>query len=82
MNVDKKYNEYIDTFSKIGLSKIDTIIYITLLNKPETSPSDLSKITKLHRPSIYNSIEKLLELNLILMSVSYTHLTLPTNREV
>lgn len=68
MKINKKYDEYANTFSKIGLSKIDTIIYITLLNNHELSPSDLSKITKLHRPSIYNSIEKLLELNLILIS--------------
>ncbi len=68
MNTGKKYEEYADTFSKIGLSKIDTVIYMTLLNNPDLSPSDISKITKLHRPSIYNSIENLLELNLILIS--------------
>lgn len=68
MNKNKQYDSYINTFSKIGLSKIDTLIYITLLNHKELSPSDISKITKLHRPSIYNSIEKLLELNLILIS--------------
>ncbi|MBC7981953.1 hypothetical protein H7X65_02645 [Candidatus Parcubacteria bacterium] len=68
MNIHKTYEEYADTFSKIGLSKIDTIIYITLLNNPDLSPSDISKLTKLHRPSIYNSIENLLELNLILIS--------------
>lgn len=68
MNNKKKYSAYTDTFAKIGLSEIDTIIYITLLEHGDLSPSDVSKHTELHRPSIYNSLEKLKKLNLIHLS--------------
>lgn len=68
MNLDKKYNAYIDTFSPIGLTRIDTLTYITLLEQPGISPSDISKQTKLHRPSVYTSLERLKDLNLVHIS--------------
>jgi sugar-specific transcriptional regulator TrmB len=61
----KKYANYINTFTKIGLSKTDTLVYVTLLEHADMSPSDISKHTKLFRPSIYHSLEKLQEHGLV-----------------
>ncbi|MES2622781.1 MAG: helix-turn-helix domain-containing protein [Patescibacteria group bacterium] len=68
MNLDKRYLNYIDTFAKIGLSRIDTLTYITLLEQPGISPTEISKQTKLYRPSIYTSLERLKDLNLVHIS--------------
>jgi sugar-specific transcriptional regulator TrmB len=65
MNISKKYSQYTSTFHKIGLSDIDTIVYVCLLDKGDLSPTDITKHTDLHRPSVYKSLEKLLDLHLI-----------------
>ena len=64
----KRYTKYIDTFAKIGLSKIDTLVYITLIENPDMSPTDISTYTNLHRPSVYVALERLQKLNLIHIS--------------
>ncbi len=68
MSTTKTHTAYIDTFAKIGLSKIDTLVYITLLQNPDTSPTEISKQTELYRPSVYTALERLQKHNLVTMS--------------
>ena len=66
-------NEQVLTVSleEFGLSKYEAQAYVALISKGTISASELAYYSEIPRTKIYPTLP-----------VSYTHLTLPTNREV
>ena len=50
---------------KIGLSAEQAKIYTLLVQNNPLSPSDIVRLTKLHRPAVYAAVEDLIKLDLI-----------------
>jgi sugar-specific transcriptional regulator TrmB len=62
-------NEYIlKTFESIGIPKMQTLVYLDLLKNRESSATDVSKRTKMHRANVYDTLTKLKERNLVYLS--------------
>lgn len=54
-----------DILSALGLRSDEITIYLTLLEQPPVTISELSRLTSLHRPLIYRAIPILIEKGLI-----------------
>ncbi len=54
---------------KIGLTKNEILLYITLLESGQSSAGNLVKKTKLHRSRVYDSLERLKEKGIIMYVV-------------
>lgn len=54
-----------ENLNEIGFSDSESIIYLTLLKKGESSVSEISQISGLHRTNIYDTLEKLKEKGLV-----------------
>lgn len=59
-----------DNLKKLGLNNKEIEIYLTLIKKGSTSPTDLAKITKINRATIYSSAKNLQNKGLIIEDVS------------
>ncbi len=72
-----------EVLEKIGLSKAESVIYLSLLKLGNTSVRDISKDTGFHRTNIYDILEKLKEKGLASFSkkgkVIYYQATEPSN---
>jgi sugar-specific transcriptional regulator TrmB len=55
-------------FESIGIPKMQTRVYLDLLKNKESSATQVSKRTKMHRANVYDTINKLKERNLVYMS--------------
>lgn len=53
----------------LGLQKKESVIYLTLLEKGASTIADITKATRLHRPTVYGIIPTLVQKNLVSMSV-------------
>lgn len=65
-NMDNKH--IIKTFESIGIPKMQTLVYLDLLKNKESSATDVSKRTKMHRANVYDTLTKLKERNLVYLS--------------
>ncbi len=58
----------IKAFESIGIPKMQTIIYLDLIKNKESSATEISKRTKMHRANVYDTLTKLKERNLVYLS--------------
>ena len=52
-------------FESVGIPKMQTAIYLDLLKNKESSATQVSKRTKMHRANVYDTLNKLKERNLV-----------------
>jgi len=55
-------------FESIGIPKMQTMVYLDLLKNKESTATDVSKRTKMHRANVYDTLTKLKERNLVFLS--------------
>ncbi len=55
-------------FESIGIPKMQTLVYLDLLKNKESSATQVSKRTKMHRANVYDTLTKLKERNLVYLS--------------
>jgi len=55
-------------FASIGIPKMQTAIYLDLLKNKESTATQVSKRTKMHRANVYDTLTKLKERNLVYLS--------------
>ena len=74
-----------------GLSKKESALYLSILEAGETTLAHAAEKARLKRSTVYSLVDGMKERGFLsetkrrgicYVSVSYTHLTLPTNREV
>jgi sugar-specific transcriptional regulator TrmB len=58
----------ITAFEAIGIPKMQTIVYLDLLKNKESTATQVSKRTKMHRANVYDTLTKLKERNLVYLS--------------
>ncbi len=58
----------IKAFESVGIPKMQTLIYLDLLKNKESSATQISKRTRMHRANVYDTIAKLKERNLVYLS--------------
>ena len=56
-------------FESIGIPKTQIVVYLDLLKNKESSATQISKRTKMHRANVYDTLTKLKEKNLIYLSI-------------
>ncbi len=56
------------TFESIGIPRVQTLIYLDLLKNKESTATQISKRTKMHRSNVYDTLTKLKERNLVYLS--------------
>jgi len=59
----------LNAFESIGIPKMQTLVYLDLLKNKESSATEISKRTKMHRANVYDTLTKLKERNLVYLSV-------------
>ncbi len=59
----------IDTLGKIGLTKNDRNVYLTLVESGIATVSDLTKKTGLHRSYVYDILDKLIDMGLVSFTI-------------
>lgn len=55
-------------FESIGIPKMQTLVYLDLLKNKESTATQVSKRTKMHRANVYDTLTKLKEKNLVYLS--------------
>jgi sugar-specific transcriptional regulator TrmB len=58
----------IKAFESIGIPKMQTTVYLDLMKNKESSATEVSKRTKMHRANVYDTLTKLRERNLVYVS--------------
>jgi sugar-specific transcriptional regulator TrmB len=60
--------QIIKVFESIGIPKMQTTVYLDLLKNKESTATQVSKRTKMHRANVYDTLTKLKERNLVFLS--------------
>lgn len=55
-------------FESVGIPKMQTIVYLDLLKNKESTATEISRRTKMHRANVYDTLTKLKERNLVYLS--------------
>ncbi len=55
-------------FESVGIPKMQTTVYLDLLKNKESTATQISKRTKMHRANVYDTLTKLKERNLVYLS--------------
>jgi len=58
----------IKAFESVGIPKMQTTVYLDLLKNKESSATQVSKRTRMHRANVYDTLNKLKERNLVYLS--------------
>ncbi len=58
----------IRAFESVGIPKMQTMVYLDLLKNKESTATQVSKRTKMHRANVYDTLTKLKERNLVYLS--------------
>jgi sugar-specific transcriptional regulator TrmB len=58
----------IKAFESIGIPKMQTTVYLDLLKNKESTATQISKRTRMHRANVYDTLTKLKERNLVYLS--------------
>jgi sugar-specific transcriptional regulator TrmB len=58
----------VKAFESIGIPKMQTLVYLDLLKNKESTATQISKRTKMHRANVYDTLTKLKERNLVFLS--------------
>ncbi len=56
-------------FESVGIPKMQTLVYLDLLKNKESTATQISKRTKMHRSNVYDTLTKLKERNLVYLSI-------------
>ena len=57
-----------NAFESVGIPKMQTLVYLDLLKNKESTATEVSKRTKMHRANVYDTLTKLKERNLVYLS--------------
>ena len=60
--------EIMQAFELVGIPKMQTTVYLDLLKNKESTATQVSKRTKMHRANVYDTLTKLKERNLVYLS--------------
>jgi sugar-specific transcriptional regulator TrmB len=55
----------LEVFGSVGIPKMQTIVYLDLLKNKESTATQISKRTRMHRANVYDNLTKLRERNLV-----------------
>jgi len=55
-------------FESVGIPKMQTMVYLDLLKNKESTATDVSKRTKMHRANVYDTLTKLKDRNLVYLA--------------
>jgi sugar-specific transcriptional regulator TrmB len=55
-------------FESVGIPKMQTTVYLDLLKNKDSTATEISKRTKMHRANVYDTLTKLKERNLVFLS--------------
>jgi sugar-specific transcriptional regulator TrmB len=72
----------IKAFESVGIPKMQTKVYLDLLKNKESSATQVSKRTRMHRANVYDTLTKLKERNLVYLATKegkQVFATLPTD---
>ncbi|PIN93232.1 hypothetical protein COU54_03850 [Candidatus Pacearchaeota archaeon CG10_big_fil_rev_8_21_14_0_10_31_24] len=58
----------LNAFESVGIPKMQTLVYLDLLKNKESTATQVSKRTKMHRANVYDTLTKLKERNLVYLS--------------
>jgi sugar-specific transcriptional regulator TrmB len=58
----------INAFESVGIPKMQTTVYLDLLKNKESTATQVSKRTRMHRANVYDTLTKLKERNLVYLS--------------
>ena len=58
----------IKSFESVGIPKMQTTVYLDLLKNKESTATQVSKRTRMHRANVYDTLTKLKERNLVYLS--------------
>lgn len=58
----------LEAFESVGIPKMQTLVYLDLLKNKESTATEVSKRTKMHRANVYDTLTKLKEKNLVYLS--------------
>jgi len=58
----------ISAFESVGIPPTQTLVYMDLLKNKESTATNISKRTKMHRSNVYDTLTKLKERNLVYLS--------------
>lgn len=58
----------IKALESVGIPKMQTLVYLDLLKNKESTATEVSKRTKMHRANVYDTLTKLKERNLVYLS--------------
>jgi len=58
----------IKAFESVGIPKMQTTVYLDLLKNKESTATQVSKRTQMHRANVYDTLTKLKERNLVFLS--------------
>jgi len=56
------------SFESVGIPKMQTTVYLDLLKNGDSTATEISKRTKMHRANVYDTLTKLKEKNLVCLS--------------
>ena len=59
----------IETLESIGLHKNEIIIYLDLIKIGHSSAHDIANRTKIHRPNVYDTLERLIKKGIVTQSI-------------
>lgn len=57
------------TLESIGMNKNEILIYLDLIKTGNSSAHDISKRTKIHRPNVYDTLDKMIKKGLVTLSI-------------
>ena len=60
--------DILKAFESVGIPKTQTAVYLDLLKNKESTATEISKRTKMHRANVYDTLTKLKERNLVYLS--------------
>lgn len=58
----------LNAFESVGIPKMQTLVYLDLIKNKESTATQVSKRTKMHRANVYDTLAKLRERNLVYLS--------------
>lgn len=61
-------DQILTAFEAVGIPKMQTLVYLDLLKNKESTATQVSKRTKMHRANVYDTLTKLKERNLVYLS--------------
>lgn len=62
-------NKIIEVLESIGLHKNEIIIYLDLIRVGSSSAHDIATRTKIHRPNVYDTLERLVKKGIVTQSI-------------